>query len=64
MKSLESPQSDGFDTQIYDVGIIKNEIENEFIVHRNYRRIVINRLAPAYFTDYAVDNYDSLLLTL
>ena len=64
MKSLESPQSDGFDTQIYDVGINKNEIENEFIVDGNYPRIAINRLAPAYFTDYAVDMYDSLLLTL
>ena len=49
---------------IYDVGINKNEIENEFIVDGNYPRIVINRFAPAYFTDYVVDMYDSLLLTV
>ena len=64
LKSLESPQSDGFDTQNYNVGIYKNAIVSEFIVDGNYPRIVIKRLAPAYFTKYAVDMYDSLLLTL
>lgn len=61
---VESPFSDGFDTKNYDVGNYKKEIESEFILDGNYPRKVINRLAPAYFTDYAVDMYDALFLTL
>ena len=57
-KGLEPPQSDEFDTQHYSVGIKKDEIEGDTIVEENYPRLVRNRRAPAYLSDYVVDMYD------
>nr|XP_022290306.1 uncharacterized protein LOC111101945 [Crassostrea virginica] len=57
-KGLEPPQSDEFDTQNYSVAIQKDEIEDDKIVEENYPRLVRNRRAPAYLSDYVVDMYD------
>ena len=58
LKGLEPPQCDEFDAQNYSVGIKKDEIEGDTIVERNYPRIVRNRPASAYLSEYVVDMYD------
>ena len=64
LKGLEPPQCDEFDAQNYSVGNQKEEIEGDSIVEENYPRIVRNRCAPLYLSDYVVDIYDYLLLTM
>ena len=58
LKGLEPPQCDELDTQNYSVGIHNNKIEGDTIVEGNYLRIVKNRRAPAYLSDYVFDMYD------